>query len=56
MSRLEKLTANDFDGFLRWVNDPKGNTYLATFVSILETVRDTLAVQYSIAPDEIIDR
>ena len=56
MARLGRMTGNDFDGFLKWINDPKGNTYPATVVSIVETVRGTLMAQYSIASDEVINR
>lgn len=56
MVRLERMTENDLGGFLKWVNDPKGNTYPATVVSIVETVRDALMVHHSIAPDEVINR
>ena len=56
MTRLGHMTGNDFDSFLKWINDPQGNTYPATVVSIVETVRGTLMAQYSIASDEIINR
>jgi hypothetical protein len=56
MSRLGRMTNDDMDGFLKWINDPHANVYPATVVSILETVRDALMAQYSIAPDEVINR
>lgn len=56
MTRLLKLTGGNMSVFLDWVNNPKGNTFPSTVVSIIETVRDTLMTQYSITQDEIINR
>jgi hypothetical protein len=56
MSRLEQTTGNDFDGFLKWINEPRGNTFPTSVVSIVETVRDTLMAQHAITPDEVINR
>lgn len=56
MARLGDMTGNDFDGFLKWINDPRGNTYPATVVSIVVTIRSTLMAQYSIASNEVINR
>lgn len=42
--------------FLDWVNNPAGNTYPKTVVSIVESVRDKIASHYSISGDEVIGR
>ena len=56
MARLARLTGGDMSGFLNWINNPNGNEFPATAVSVVETVRDALMVEYSILPDEIIHR
>jgi hypothetical protein len=56
MARLDKIVAGDLPAFLKWLNDPKGNTYPETVVSIVEKIRDDLVAQHGIRPDEIIDR
>ena len=47
---------NGFEEFLKWVNDPNCNTYPATVVSIVETIRDAIMAQHSITPDAFIKR
>jgi hypothetical protein len=42
--------------FLNWVNNPADNTYPNTVVSIVETVRDRIASEYSISGNEIVNR
>lgn len=56
MVRLDHMTNRDIGGFLSWLNNPSGNVYPSTVVSIVETVRDALMTQYAISPNEIIDR
>jgi hypothetical protein len=56
MVKLDRMTKNNFGEFLKWINDPSGNIYPRTVVSIVETVRDSLARQYSLTPNEIIAR
>ncbi len=56
VARLNQITGNDLGRFLRWVNDPDGNIYPATVVSIVEAIRDAIMRQHSISPDEFIER
>jgi len=53
---IEQMSKSDFHGFLKWVNDPRGNAYPNTVVSIVETVRDKLAEKYGIRPEEVTSR
>jgi hypothetical protein len=43
-------------GFLNWIDNLTSNEYPSTVISIVETLRDALMYQYSISPDEIINR
>ncbi len=52
---LEGLIGEHADTFLNWINNPSANTYPNTVVSIVETIRDSIARQYVITPDEIIN-
>jgi hypothetical protein len=56
LNRLRQMTGGDFDAFLKWINDPTGNIFPTTVVSIVETIRDDLMAQHSIAPDSFIKR
>ena len=56
MGKLDHMTNRDIGGFLNWLNDPNGNVYPSTVVSIVETVRDALMTQYAISSDEIVNR
>ncbi len=55
MARINLLMGNNISEFLDWINNPKGNT-LHTVVGIVETVRDIVMTQYTITPDEFINR
>ena len=56
MARLARLTGGDMSGFLNWINNPNGNEFPSTVVSVVETVRDALMLEYSVLADEIIHR
>ena len=56
MDRLHRMTGQNVETFLKWLNDPNGNVYPSTVVSVVETVRDSLIAKYSLSPEEIIDR
>ena len=56
MDRLDRMTDQNVDTFMKWLNDPKANVYPSTVVSVVETVRDSLMTKYSLSPDEIINR
>ncbi len=52
----DRLIGDHADIFLSWINNPSDNTYPNTVVSVVETIRDSIAQEYSINPDEIIER
>jgi hypothetical protein len=54
--RLEDLTGASLGEFLRWVNNPKDNSYPTTVLSIIETLRDSLVAEHSIQIQEVIER
>jgi hypothetical protein len=56
MKHLARLTDNDMQGFLNWINNPPTNEFPSTVISIVEIVRDALISEYSISPDEFLDR
>jgi len=56
MTRLDAIVAGDLPAFFKWLNDPAGNTYPKTVVSIVEKIRDDIVAEHGIHPDEIIDR
>jgi len=56
MAALDVMVKGDFHAFLHWINDPPANTYPATVISVIETVRDSIASEFGITPDEAIDR
>lgn len=50
---LNAIIGTSLSEFLNWVNNPYGNHYPNTVVSIIETVRNELAENYSISYEEI---
>jgi hypothetical protein len=56
LARLSRITENDLDGFLRWVNNPAANTCPTTVVGIVEALRDAIMARYSIESEEFIGR
>lgn len=56
MLRLDTIVAGSLPEFLKWLNDPKGNTYPKTVVSIVERIRDDIVAEHDIQPEEIIGR
>lgn len=56
MLLLDGLIGKHADDFLYWINNPLDNTYPNTVVSIVETIRNTIAHKYVITPDEIIEK
>lgn len=53
---LNKISADDPGGFLRWLNNPSDNTYPKTVLSIVVTLRDSLRETYGVNTDEIFKR
>ncbi len=56
MQMLEVLTGGKLREFLRWVNDPNGNTYPETVVSVIEAVRDSIVAKHQIRVEDVISR
>lgn len=56
MSRLEIIAGGNLTEFLKWLNNPEGNIYPNTVVSIIVKIRDKIVVKYKIKPDEVINR
>lgn len=56
IARFDRITGGNISSFLDWINDPRGNTYPSTVVSIVETVRDALMARYCITFNEFINR
>lgn len=54
--RLGNIIGDSISDFLYWINNPDGNEYPKTVVSIIEAVRDQLVKNYSIKYDEIKER
>ncbi len=55
MNLLEGLIGEHADTCLNWINNPANNTYPNTVVIIVETIRDSIAQDYDITPNEIIN-
>jgi len=51
--KLNKIFNDSYDGFLLWVNNPAGNVFPTTVISIVEQIRDRLMQHYSITPAEL---
>jgi len=56
MLQLNSVIGKHADDFLYWINNPKNNTYPETIVSVVETIRDSIAKEYVIDPAEVINR
>jgi hypothetical protein len=56
MAKLADLVGEHADDFLNWINNPEDNAYPKTVVSVVETIRDTIAKEHAINPSEIIER
>ncbi|MEX2164005.1 MAG: hypothetical protein WD823_07155 [Sulfuricaulis sp.] len=56
MSQLEGFVGKHADEFLYWINNPEGNNYPNTIVSVVETIRDAIAIEHAIEQSEVIER
>ena len=56
IGRIDKLTEDDLDGFMNWINNPKANSFPNTVISVVEATRDALMAKYQISNDEVINR
>lgn len=52
--RLNHAVGDDLAHFIRWINDPQGNSFSLTVVAITEHVRDRLRTDYGLRDDEIV--
>ncbi|MBU2875937.1 hypothetical protein [Marinobacter salexigens] len=50
---LDIIVGDDLEGFLDWANNPKGNVYPNTFLSIVEELRNRLMKDYNCSYEEI---
>lgn len=56
MAQLEGFIGKHADDFLHWINDPRGNDYPKSIVSVVEAIRDAIADEHGIQPSEVIER
>ncbi len=56
IAQLNQISAGDPGGFLMWLNNPNGNAYPKTVVSIVQALRDHLIEQHDVNADEIFQR
>ena len=56
MSAIAAIATPDLTTFLDWVNNPAINAGTSTVVSMIETIRDSIASKHNIQPDEIVRR
>jgi hypothetical protein len=56
MSAIAAIATPDLAAFLDWVNNPAINAGTSTVVSLIETIRDSIALKHNIEPDEIVRR
>ena len=53
---LNKITLNHVGKFMKWVNDSDNNSYPNTVVSIVESLRDTIATKNSVSYEEVLKK
>lgn len=56
VSAIAAIATPDLTAFLDWVNNPAINAGTSTVVSMIETIRDSIASKHNISPDEIVRR
>lgn len=56
IEKIDIICEGDLDGFLTWINNPKGNAFPTNVVTIVEATRDTLVKMHKIRDDEFINR
>lgn len=56
MDVLNRISENDPQGFLEWLNKPNDNIYPKTVVSIVITLRDHLRAQHNVTADDVFKR
>ncbi len=53
---LEGVIGKHADDFLYWINNPENNTYPETIVSVVETIRGSIAQEHAIDSAEVVNR
>ncbi len=53
---LNKIMLNDIQKFLLWLNNPRGNKYPESVVSIIEKCRENIVKKHDINHEEIMQR
>lgn len=56
MERLNKITSNDIQSFLRWLNNPNPAEFSNSVAGISEAIRDKIAATHGVMPRETILR
>jgi hypothetical protein len=52
-NKLNKIFKGGYEGFLVWVNNPAGNVFPTTVISVVEQIRNRLMQHYSISDAEL---
>lgn len=55
-AHFRDLMRNDPNAFLLWINNPDDNAFPNTMVGVVETLRDQIAAEFEIAPEEVTER
>jgi hypothetical protein len=50
---LQEIYCGDFEEFLSWINNPKGNSYPETVVAITQYVRDCIKAKHNLGEVEL---
>ena len=56
MSAIAAIATPDLTAFLDWINNPAINAGTSTVVSMIETIRDSIASKHDIQTEEIVRR
>ena len=56
IEQLNRISDSNPKAFLKWINNPNGNSYPNDLVSIVETLRDRLIEEHSVSAEEVFKR
>ena len=56
MEHLNRISDNNPEAFLSWLNNPNDNAYPKSVVSIVETLRDQICEEYGVSAVEVFQR
>lgn len=51
--KLEHIFKGSYESFLLWINNPAGNIFPETVVSVVEQIRDRIIQQHALTPAEL---